>query len=158
MKQYMDIPQLISVAKSQLNVRENGGNNKGADIEKYQGATWLKPGPWPWCAAFVAWCVRQCINTIPACKDASAFGWIKWAKVNGLYITDEKELAKAGDLIIFDFSHIGIVIEDQQKGKKIHTIEGNTEPNKQQRDGNADGVYEMWRSPSLVKAFIRFNF
>lgn len=164
------VDKLIAVAKSQIGTTEKGGNNRGIAIVKYQQATWLTPGPWAWCAAFMCWTLREFMINNPEamnalrvaniekwrCKDASAFGWIKWANNHELYVTDEKELAKAGDIVVFDFSHIGLVIKDQAKlGDKIETIEGNTEPNTTQRDGSSDGVYQMKRSPKLVKAYIR---
>lgn len=164
------INKYIAVAESQLGLTEKGGNNRGEAVVKYQQATWLAPGPWAWCAAFMCWVLREFLINNPEamnvlritdinkfrCKDASAFGWIKWANGKGLYVTDEKELAKAGDLVVFDFSHIGLVVKDQLKlSDKIETIEGNTEPNTTQRDGSADGVYRMKRSPKLVKAYIR---
>ena len=166
------IQKLIDIASLEVGTREEGGNNKGLRIHEYQKATWLPPGAWPWCAAYVAHVVQRWLGnnlvretlglkTIEEaenwrCRDASAFGWIAWAKKRGLCITDEKELAKRGDLVVFDFSHIGIVEFDQVKlGDKIQTIEGNTAPKTTQRDGNNDGVYRMQRSPSLVKAYIR---
>lgn len=160
---------LVDIAKCQTSVREEGGNNKGVDIVKYQERTWLKPGSWAWCAAFMCYVLDIWIHNKDVlefmkiqqpenwrCKDASAFGWIKWAKQRKIYVTDERELAKKGDIVVFDFSHIGIVIEDQKSlTSSIITIEGNTEPNTVQRDGNSDGVYQMKRSPKLVKAYIR---
>ena len=159
----------IDIALSQVGVKEEGGNNQGAQIREYQKATWLAPAAWPWCAAFVAWCLwlylqknpiflfqhRQGLNAF-RCRDASAFGWIKWAKEKGLYVTDEKEPAKAGDIVVFDFSHIGIVVEDQLPGKNyIETVEGNTN-NKGARDSESgDGVWRKTRSTSLVRNYIR---
>ena len=163
------IDKLIEVCHQQIGTVEKGGNNKGEDIRKYQTATWLTPGAWPWCAAFMCYVTKEWLKIEGVteflniksidnwrCKDASAFGWIKWAKDRKLYLTDEKELAKKGDIIVFDFSHIGIVIENQiSLNSSIKTIEGNTEPNSSKRDGTFDGVYQMNRSPKLVKAYIR---
>jgi hypothetical protein len=49
--------------------------------------------------------------------------------------------ARAGDFVVFDFSHIGIVAADQKAvTDNIQTIEGNTN-GKGERDGLAgDGV------------------
>jgi hypothetical protein len=166
------IEKLLAIAGLEVGVTESGGNNKGERIRVYQSATWLKPGAWPWCAAFVCWClsewvknnvVREYLDIFDSteangwrCRDASAFGFIKWAEKRGVLITDEKELAKAGDLVVYDFSHIGIVYEDQVNlTDKIKVIEGNTSPKTTQRDGLNDGVYKMERSPKLVRAYIR---
>lgn len=167
------IKQLIDIALSQVGVREEGGNNNGAHIREFQQATWLKPDSWAWCAAFVDWCLREWLhNSNDACsylglktsqdidnwrnKDASAFGAIKWAQSKGLYITDEKEQAKAGDLVVFDFSHIGIVSEDQLPSKDyIQTIEGNTNGKGERDSVSGDGVWSKYRKTNLVKNYIR---
>lgn len=161
------------IAYSQVGVREDGGNNNGAQIREYQKATWLKPDSWAWCAAFVCWCLREWLDSSPeSCsalglrssedldkwrlKDASAFGAVKWAQSKGLYVTDEKEPAMAGDLVVFDFSHIGIVVEDQLPGKDyIVTVEGNTNGKGERDSVSGDGVWRKERKTSLVKNYIR---
>lgn len=167
------LKSFVDIAVSQIGIREEGGNNNGAQIREYQQATWLKPDSWAWCAAFVDWCLREWLHTSDeACKalgldsakeieawrnkDASAFGAIKWGQSKGLYITDEKEQAKAGDLVVFDFSHIGIVIEDQLPGKDyIVTVEGNTNGKGERDSVSGDGVWRKERKTSLVKNYIR---
>ena len=169
------ISELIRIARGEVGVREDGGQNTGTRVVEYQGATWLHPGPWPWCAAFTCWLLREWVEKDDVrnalahlvgreslsiaqvekvrCRDASAFGWEKWAKGLGLSIIDESSLAKAGDFVVFDFSHIGIVVEDQRMtSRAILTIEGNTNV-KGAREG--DGVWEKSRSPELVRSYIR---
>lgn len=160
--------KLIDIASAQVGVHEEGGNNKGDEIVIYQKATWLPPAGWSWCSAFMCWCMQQWLSNpevvkelkvIPEkwrCKDASAFGWIKWAKDHALYITDEKEMAKAGDIVVFDFSHIGLVIADQLPGKDyIETIEGNTNGKGDRDSITGDGVFKKYRKTNLVRAYIR---
>ncbi|MEI8082747.1 MAG: permease, partial [Actinomycetes bacterium] len=53
----------------QVGVREVG-NNGGTQVRAYQGATDLDPGAWPWCAAFVCWCLREWI------KDPENTKWL----------------------------------------------------------------------------------
>ena len=171
---------LVDTAKQYLWVRETGVNNIAPEIQVMQKATWLKPGAWPWCSAFVCHVMKKAIenpefadyihsryNVVGTlenwrCKDASAFGWINWAKKvqttakhKDLILFDEKYTAKAGDLVIYDFSHIGIVIDQVPNSGIISTIEGNTSPKTIQRDGINDGVYEMTRKDTLVKSYIR---
>lgn len=158
----IDVKKFISAAQSQVGVKEVGGNNKGAEIVKYQQSTWLLPAAWAWCSAFVCWCMKEAIETTSKtsewrCRDASAFGWIAWAKKHGVYITDEKELAKAGDIVVFDFSHVGIVEKDQIDTNFIETIEGNTN-GKGERDSEAgDGVWRKKRHKTIVRAYIRLS-
>lgn len=164
------INKLIEMALAEVGTREDGGNNKGAKIVEYQTATWLDPGLWPWCAAFVSWVVRKWLYSIPEaafalqvppdkvkswrCRDASAFGWEKWAKEKGLKILPETAKAKAGDIIIFDFSHIGFVVEDQT-GKTVKCVEGNTNGKGERDSESGDGVWIKTRASSLAKCYIR---
>lgn len=163
------LQKLVDIASSQVGVLEEGGNNRGSKVVIYQGATWLKPDAWPWCSAFMCWCLKEWFK-IPEvrahfnlkmveswrCRDASAFGWISWAKQQGLYVTDEHEPAKEGDIVVFDFSHIGIVTADQLPGKDyIETIEGNTNGKGERDSVTGDGVFRKIRKTNLVRAYIR---
>lgn len=157
----MKIDNLVQIALAEVGTREEGGNNCGKDIREYQAATWLEPGPWPWCAAFVAWCIKEWLKgnpdmSITRCMDASAFGWEKWAKKQGLQILPETAKAKAGDLVIFDFSHIGIVVADQI-GNTIRTCEGNTNGKGERDSASGDGVWLKTRAQSLTKCYIRLS-
>lgn len=166
------IDKLIAIAEKEVGVRETTGyNNIGPRIQQYQEATWLKPGAWPWCAAFTCWVLREWVllpevletlSLTPKtarswlCKDASAFGWQKWANLHGLTVLPETAIAKKGDFVIFDFSHIGIVIADQKSVKSnIMTIEGNTNGKGDRDSESGDGVWKKSRPASLTKCYIR---
>jgi hypothetical protein len=56
--------------------------------------------------------------------------------------------------VVFDFSHIGIVAEDSERGE-ITAIEGNTNGKGERDSESGDGVWRKYRARSLVKAFIR---
>ncbi|KQP22748.1 hypothetical protein ASF43_02270 [Pseudorhodoferax sp. Leaf267] len=172
------IERLIDLATREVGTREDSVNNTGARIVEYQGATWLQPGAWPWCAAFTCWLMRELLEEEGAreflsgylkrppitlaqaeklrCRDASAFGWEKWARSHGLPLLGERELARAGDFVVFDFSHIGLVIEDQRSpGDPVRTIEGNTNGKGERDSASGDGVWMKTRDPSLTKSYIR---
>ena len=167
------LKQLTDIAISQVGVHEEGGNNNGSKIREFQQATWLKPDSWAWCAAYVDWCLREWLHESEdacnalsiktasevdswRCKDASAFGITKWAIKKGLYVTDEKEQALAGDIVVFDFSHCGIIIADQLPGKNyIETVEGNTNGKGLRDSLNGDGVWLKERKTNLVRNYIR---
>jgi hypothetical protein len=159
---------LARIAESQIGVREVGGNNRGPQIVKYQKVTWLAPGPWPWCAAFVDWVIFEWLKA-PAVlralgltaaqaekwrpQTAAAFGLEDWAREHGMKVLDETAAVRRGDLFTLDVSHIGIVRADAPKGARFKTIEGNTEP-KGSREGG--GVYSLERGPrSIVRKIIR---
>lgn len=162
--------EIVKVAKSQVGIKEEGGNNKGPMIVEYQKATWLKPGPWPWCAAFVDWVIMQALISKEVMKElglknatqaknwrprtAGAWDFDNWAKSHGFKILSENDKALAGDIVTFDFSHIGIVIADQID-ENIITVEGNTN-NKGERDSlSGDGVWQKTRNHKLIRSLIR---
>lgn len=123
------IEKLIKIAKTEVGTREGEKDNMGARIVEYQGATWLAPGAWPWCVAFTAWIMREWLEDEKVreafglasfslaekwrCRDASAFGWEKWAKQHQIALLPETEKAKVGEFVVCDFSYIGFVIADQ---------------------------------------------
>lgn len=161
------VSKLIAIAGGEVGVRERGGNNCGSRIRDYQTATNLTPDAWPWCTAFVDWCVREWLNNPEVVKalnlknpeawrpkTAGAFDMINWAKEKGVKILHDTEKALAGDLVVFDFSHIGLVIKDQES-PYIETVEGNTNGKGDRDSVSGDGVWKKTRHVSLVKAFIR---
>lgn len=165
--------KLIELALKEVGTREIGGNNRGPRITEYQKATWLEPGPWPWCAAFVCWLIREWTKD-PLVrshlslrndketedwrpKTAGAFDFERWARSHDLIILKETDLAKAGDLVIFDFSHIGLVIGDQLAAT-IDTVEGNTNGQGERDSESGDGVWRKRRHRSLTKSYLRWRF
>jgi len=166
------IQKLVAIARSQVGVKEVGGNNKGAKIREYQSATNLKPAAWPWCAAFTSWVIREWLKdkevvqwlnlkaTTPESwrpKTAAAFGYIEWAKKrpNTAKVLPETAIPKIGDFAIFDFSHIGIVVEVNKGSFKA--VEGNTGPAGLRDSESGDGVWLKTRKNSLVRAFVRIH-
>jgi hypothetical protein len=153
--------KIVELALEEVGVMESGGNNKGGRIVEYQRATWLAPDAWPWCAAFTAFVLREAIKTtgnkiVTPCLDASAFGWEKWGRTKKAQILDEQSLACAGDFVIYDFSHIGIVVKDQSPNEStITTVEGNTSGRGLRDSESGDGVWRKIRATSLVKCYVR---
>jgi hypothetical protein len=133
--------------------------NQGAALAKYWQATSYPDGMShrePWCAAFVAWCVREAqirrwgseaAAPWRRCKSAAVRGWMEWPdREPRVRVLAMGEPAKKGDIVIFltgpgEFSHIGIVVADQD-GSRIETIEGNTDESGS-REG--EGVYRKHR-------------
>ena len=170
---------LAKKAEKYLGIKESSVNNIAPAIQELQKSTWLAPGPWPWCASLVCQSLKDALEDKDfaayirsryhgtedleawRCKDASAFGWIKWAsklrpKHSDTIIFDERKPMLAGDIVVYDFSHIGIGRYDQNTANKIiAVIEGNTHPKSAVRDGTGDGVYSMNRMNTLVKNYIR---
>lgn len=166
------INKLIDIAQKEVGVREQGGNNRGSRIREYQLSTSLKPGAWPWCAAFTSWCIREWLNDKDVVqwlnlqrmtteewrpKTALAYGYTAWARQrpNTTKIFTEKAGARLGDIVTFDFSHIGFVVADY--GNTIETIEGNTSDKGLRDSESGDGVWRKIRKKTLVKDLIRIN-
>ena len=166
------IDKLIQIAKNEVGVREQGGNNRGERIRQYQSATELAPAAWPWCAAFIDWCIKEWLEDSQAVKwlnlqrstpeewrpkTALAYGLTSWARKrpNTTRIFTEKDKAMPGDIVTFDFSHVGFVVSDN--GHWIETIEGNTNGKGERDSESGDGVWKKIRKKTLVKDLIRIN-
>ena len=153
---------LVRIAEKEIGTREIGGNNRGPRVREYQSATWTEPGVWPWCAAFVCWCVREwlaapsvkAIVHFPRPRTTGAFDFIRWAHESALQVLDENNPCRRGDLVIYQFSHIGIVAEDSERGE-FSAVEGNTNGRGERDSSSGDGVWRKFRTRHDVKAFIR---
>ena len=154
------VDALIATAEHEadLQVREEGGMNRGAKVEEYQRAGGLGPGD-PWCAAFVAWCVmksRQLDKPPTWCSGSAITTWHKGSKRAGDASTTPnapdykskvqpgwvwvraKDPKGASDALrgLWVQGHCGIVVAVDSVG--FYTVEGNTN-SAGSRDG--DGVY-----------------
>lgn len=143
------------VAKREVGAREVG-NNGGAAVIKYQKATWLDTGPWPWCAAFVCWVVREVLAVHPRGfkrpRTPGAWDFLNWAKDEGLLIIETPDAVLEGDIIVYTFSHIGIATANSSAAGTVFAVEGNTN---QAGSREGDGVYEKTRKTSQIRAIIR---
>lgn len=48
---------VLDIARTQVGVHEEGGNNRGPDVAAYLGSVGLDPG-YAWCSAFLFWCFK----------------------------------------------------------------------------------------------------
>lgn len=162
--------RLIAIAERDAGQMETS-RNRGPAIEKFWAATTYGREGYvnrePYCAAAVAWWVREWLRD-PAvlgaldmtgqaaekwrCKSARAFDWIDWAKSRGVRVLSDapSHTLHTGDIVVFDFSHIGIVRGDQDD--RIFTIEANT-GNTSGNDG--DGIFRKNRPREVARCFIR---
>ena len=171
------ISNLAKIALSQVGTLEIGGNNRGKKIREYQSATQLEPDNWPWCAAFVDWCVREWLknpdnakwlglkHSTPESwrpKTAAAYGLQSWAGYHPQTVQmliGSKHTALAGDIVVYskayNFSHCGIVIADD--GESIETVEGNTNKRGDRESNSGDGVWAKVRQKKLIGALLRIK-
>lgn len=165
---------LADIAHTQLGVHESGGENRGPQVQLYQSAT-SEPGTgWPWCAAFVCWCVRELAGMRPgllSCevhqclpKEASVEGLIDWALRTGQLVFTPNSATyqpQAGDIVCMKFPtgrHCGIC-NSASAPNLVATIEGNTSgpyhANTDERNGGE--VAAKTRPVSVVTSFIRLT-
>jgi hypothetical protein len=156
---------IVQIAVREEGVEEVDGTNCGPRVNEYKAATNLPPDePWPWCAAFVDWVVWQAMLAtgvretagFKRPRTAGAFDLVNWSlKQDGTTETKRfpgKDI-KAGDIVVFTFSHVGIAIGDADD-ESVHTVEGNTD---QAGNREGGGVYFKMRGLDRVKARIRFT-
>lgn len=152
------VARLIEVLVNEDGVRESPKNsNRGARVQEYQAATWLSGTGWPWCAAFICWGILrlQEESALPFERPETAGAWDfeRWAREQeqGVKLFKPAGTIKAGDIVIFDFSHIGLAIADESGGR-VQTVEGNTDSSGSREGG---GVYLKSRAKSSIRSHIR---
>lgn len=157
---------LADIAAKYIGVKETG-NNKAGDSKEllaiFESDSLTVNGVtdgYPWCAAFVSFCVQKLLNNSPAFsitippKEASVSRFLNlWAKNNNCLIfprNSEFFTPQKGDIVVFTFSHIGIV--ESVNSRMVTTIEGNTN-DAGSREGSV--VARKVRVNSIVKSYIR---
>jgi len=152
---------MVSIARGEIGVSEVDGTNCGPRVNEYKAATWLDPKEaWPWCAAFICWVVREAIEQKDVdCKrpkTAGAWDFENWAKQqSGKGVELRKptnEDIKAGDIVVFKFSHIGLAVGDVDASGYVKTVEGNTNGGGSREGGS---VLEKSRHVSKIRSRIR---
>lgn len=136
------------IAETQVGVTEQGGNNKGLQVEDYLKAVGLKSGN-PWCAAFVRWVFDICGI------KSNITGWSPTSyNKNDVIYTDGKfynTVYKNQDVLIMSLSydkflktrfkgigHTGII--NKINTYSVVTIEGNTNQDSARDSRTGDGV------------------
>lgn len=158
-------PKLIEIACREIGVEEVAGTNCGPQVNEYKAATNLPPKEsWPWCAAFVAWVVKKAMEaseiaesaTFKRPRTAGAFDFENWSLRQGAETQTKRDPGadiRAGDIVIFKFSHIGIAVKDAI-GSTVECVEGNTDSDGSREGG---GVFRKTRKLSQIKTRIRFT-
>lgn len=139
----------LQFASAQVGQREVG-KNAGPFVTKLLAAVGLGPG-FPWCAAFVSWCLRNAGSTAgPSSGRAAVRNWARWASKTGR----SSATPTRGSLFYWlndnGTGHIGFVTKVE--GAQFHSIEGNTDDGGS-REG--DGTYRRVRTIGKCK-FIRW--
>ncbi|CAA0123815.1 Uncharacterised protein [BD1-7 clade bacterium] len=153
---------LADIARNYLGARETGNNLAGDDMRMMEifAADTIPGDGYPWCAAFVSLCVQKLLDDngnyqhVHAPREASVHRFLtQWAEANDCLVFEPDNQAHTpnrGDIVVFTFSHIGIV--DAVNDDGVVTIEGNTN-----EAGSREGIMvaEKQRSMNVIKRFIR---
>lgn len=157
---------IVEVATKEIGVEEVNGTNCGVRVNQYKSATNLPADqPWPWCAAFVCWVVREAAakagvpftETFRRPTTAGAYAFELWSLAQDKSTNTKKPHRgdiQAGDIIVFNFSHIGFAISSPDAEGYVTTIEGNTD-GQGSREGGA--VLRKKRKVTAIRSRIRFT-
>jgi hypothetical protein len=160
--------KLCELAEAEVGTRESPRNsNTGPRVNTYKSATTLDPQqPWPWCAAFVCFIVKNALKSevriispgFTRPTTAGAWDFINWSKAQDnrtttLMAPKAKDI-QPGDIVVFKFSHIGIAVSNCLPDGTFQTVEGNTDLAGSREGG---GVYHKTRNISTIRARIRIN-
>jgi len=165
------LAKLADIAEGEIGTAERPpGSNSGPRVEIYQAVCSLassQPTGWPWCAAFVCWCVGQLIARQPGLlalrieanppREASVYGLEDWARRTGLPFSDDNDnpiTPRRGDLVFYKFSHVEIV--RAVYADHFETIGGNTEAQgKSWAESDGGEVAIRVRSFQIARCFAR---
>jgi len=161
--------KIVQIANAEIGVEEIGDTNCGPRVNEYKAATNLPPTEaWPWCAAFVDWVVWQAMKedglystyTFKRSTTAGAWDLENWSRKQDASTNTLRNPGRdirAGDIVIYTFSHVGFAIGDPYKWAglyRVATVEGNTDEEGEREGG---GVFAKFRKLSQIKTRIRFT-
>lgn len=161
--------RIASIAESKVGLAESPpGSNKGPEIQEFFDADNYDPNGsapgdsgYPWCAAFVCRIIELAMEggewTFRGPKTPSAWGFEKWSHAQDRSTWTKKNPAsdiKRGDIVVFQFSHIGIATGPPDESGYVPTVEGNTNS-----AGSREGIAVMRKRRRLseIRSRIRFR-
>jgi hypothetical protein len=165
---------LAKVAEKDLEAHESPrGSNRGGEIAKFFKADdYTPPGAdegYAWCAAAVDFWVQEFLR-LPAARTlfghitpprtAAAFVLVTWGTQQGCLVFGPAKCAygklwpQRGDIVVYEFSHCGVIADVDADQRSFHAIEGNTDS-----EGSREGweVARRRRTFNSVRAFIRLT-
>jgi hypothetical protein len=157
---------IVAIATEEIGVTEVNGTNCGVRVNQFKSATVLPADePWPWCAAFVCWVVREAaaragVPFTPTFKrptTAGAYAMENWSLAQDSSTWTKKPHRndiEAGDIVVFKFSHVGFAVSKPDASGYVMTVEGNSDA-AGSREGGA--VLRKKRHVSQIRSRIRFR-
>lgn len=164
----------IALAYACAEVHEEGGNNRGDQVEFFQSLMGGSPGD-PWCADFACTCLVKGyarVRQLPEDRDrlrlyvpdatrvmmplsGSVQRLVEGAKLFKLWQPADF-VPTAGDLVVYTFSHVGFVRSAFSNGT-VHTVEGNTSPGNGGSQTDGDGVFVRDRPLAQVRGYVHWR-
>jgi cell wall-associated NlpC family hydrolase len=149
--------EVVIVAQQEL-------GNVETPVNKTKYGKWYGLDGQPWCAIFVSWVYAQAgLSKSVAASNKKGFAscdaGLKWFAKHGKLVPIGE--AQEGDIAFFQFDndaqpdHVGIVVKNNKKLKRLVCIEGNTAGDTRGSQSNGGGVYEKKRPYSVVMAVAR---
>lgn len=149
--------RLVLAARGQVGTVEvPHGSNTGPRVRMYQASTSVAGTGWPWCQAFVRWCMDAAGVHASGYRGAYVPHFETWARRRGLWRAGSSR-PKVGWAVVFGSSreaqHVGIIIGVNADGT-ISTIEGNTSPGVAGSQANGGGVYVRRRDRAWIRGYV----
>lgn len=154
-------PAHLDTALAYVGTWEDLGNNRGTDVNRFLAVSGLGGG-YPWCAAFVAYCLENAVPqpVFPATRSPGARHYINRRSIPVTEAVRKGMVYEPGTILIWlrdngPAGHVGFIRSGQ--GGRFLTVEGNTSPNEEgdQRDG---GVVALKERRYSVTARLKMHF
>ncbi len=125
---------LANIALSQVGFHEGSLNgysasaNNMCEYNRWFYGKNVSGDAYPWCAVFISWCARnagiakEVIPTTAAARKQG--GFYDWSIAHGRYYSSVSYSPQVGDIAIFTWSHVGIVVD--VSGNTVTVVEGNS--------------------------------
>ena len=140
----------LAEARKFIGVMEQGGNNRGPEVDKIIKANGGVPGE-PWCGDGLAY-VYRLAGSKAVTREWAVVRW--YGRIAGVRQIKEPE---PGDIVRFRFDHVGMV--ETIHPAAIQTIEFNTGATGAVSDSRkgGDGVYRKVRTPGQIRDYFRVS-
>ena len=138
---------VLDIARGEIGVHEQGGNNRGQRVEEYQRSAGGHPGE-AWCASYVSWCFIKAAEAMGVTNPMTpSRGALRvWHQAPS---AAKSKTPTIGSIFVIDHGkgkgHVGFV--ESVTHTHIQTVEGNTN---EEGSREGDGVLRRIRRYSAV--------
>jgi hypothetical protein len=145
----------LAIAIGEIGNGEEGGDNMGPDVAKYQGVVDDGGNLGAWCSGFGAWCINSAAEQLgvdPIKPSSWARTMFARCRKRGRTV----DSPAPGDLMLLERGAAGgtshFTIVERFDGQRIHTVEGNagrapTKVRRRSHDKDSDKIIAIVRLP-----------